>query len=279
MASLINSAPLKPSSDGAVTLADAIDYNAKALGDWRQKLIQEGVDKGLVDPETHWPTQAGLINAAQQYGGALVAGTSAPKPSSIAARIAGYAEKLGYQVDRSGSAQSSSSYLTLSHDALPDSLKVRVADHNLPPSYGPPGDYDVHARLPREESINWAQAVRGLANKVGAEVPGPVKAALSRIESPATPIPSISGTPLASDIDLLRASYPDAFERGTPDIQSLAKHYETQNPNSRSWSMLVSPEGKMEITPRLQSAVDDYLSGKVADDGAAVTAQQKDGGR
>ena len=83
-----------------------------------------------------------------------------------------HARKLGYSVDRDASKLSESKYLTLSHDKLPDqTIRVRVSGHDLPPSYGSPGDYDVDARgSSRAMATDWASTSRALARRVGADV-------------------------------------------------------------------------------------------------------------
>ena len=158
------------------TLADAWDVIGPAIAQNMRDTMT-----AVRDPQT-W------VDAAHQYADALVAGTSGPKPSAIAARIGNYAAKMGYNVNPSGSQISKSAYLDLSHDVLPGgSLKVRVSDHNLPPSYGPPGDFDVHAGMPREESVDWAQAVRGLADRVGEPVPAAAQSQLTKLGLSRTP--------------------------------------------------------------------------------------------
>lgn len=105
-----------------------------------------------------------------------------PSPFDLANKIGSYAGQLGYSVEPQGSALSRSSYLSLSHDALPDTtVKVRVSDHDLPPSYGPPGDYDVHYGAPRQFSTDWINAVADLARRVNQQVPAPIQSQLTRM--------------------------------------------------------------------------------------------------
>jgi hypothetical protein len=89
MASLINGAPppfpvLRP-EDQRLTTADAYTSTKDTIGDWVAAQRADAVAQGLWDPETGMPTQKGLINAAQQYSGALMAGTSAPEGGGIRA--------------------------------------------------------------------------------------------------------------------------------------------------------------------------------------------------
>jgi hypothetical protein len=61
------------------TLADAWQVNARNLAQWLVAQKQSGIEQGLIDPNTGWPTQKALIDAAQQYGGALMGSTEGPK--------------------------------------------------------------------------------------------------------------------------------------------------------------------------------------------------------
>jgi hypothetical protein len=63
----------------APTLADGWQANSKAYGDWVAQQRADGVARGLIDPETGWPTGAALVDAAHQYGSALMGGTAAPE--------------------------------------------------------------------------------------------------------------------------------------------------------------------------------------------------------
>ena len=60
------------------TLADAWQYNAGKIGDWLAQQKANGVAQGTIDPQTGWPTQNALIDAARQYGTALMGSTAAP---------------------------------------------------------------------------------------------------------------------------------------------------------------------------------------------------------
>ncbi len=67
-----------PLTAGAPTLADAWSYNADAAQNWIAQQRAESVRLGLVDPQTGWPTKAGLVNAAQQYANGMLMGSTAP---------------------------------------------------------------------------------------------------------------------------------------------------------------------------------------------------------
>ncbi len=83
MANPLLSTPLvdnsNPLQGNAPTLADAWQFNTDAAQNWIAQQRAESVRLGLVDPQTGWPTKAGLMNAAQQYGNALLMGTTAPE--------------------------------------------------------------------------------------------------------------------------------------------------------------------------------------------------------
>lgn len=106
------------------------------------------------------------------------------KSHDIAARIARHASALGYSVTVDGSQLSESHYVTarLDDDA---SVKVRVSGHDLPPSYGAPGDVDVHAGDIRPESVSWAHAVAHLARLAGRQVPAAAAREIARQDATA----------------------------------------------------------------------------------------------
>jgi GNAT superfamily N-acetyltransferase len=60
------------------TLADGWQANSRAYADWVAQQRADGVARGLIDPQTGWPTQNALIDAAHQFGGAMIGGTEAP---------------------------------------------------------------------------------------------------------------------------------------------------------------------------------------------------------
>ena len=232
-----------------VSLADAWDVNGPAISN-----SLSGAYAAAQDP-TFW------TDAAHQYANAMIAGTSGP--SARAALIAGYAKKLGYNVDAGASAISRSNYLNLSHDSLPDGIKVRVSDHDLPPSYGPPGDYDVHSGDPRAESIDWTQAVRALANRVGMPTPPNVAGQITRSENAATALQNRleSGkidfeanrprTPIDGQIELLSSAFPGraaGMARNAPGANQIraeaAAEYEKMHPGEVDWVQSIAPSGK-----------------------------------
>ena len=62
----------------APSWADAYRYNSQAYSDWVARKRAEGVQLGTIDSQTGWPTKAGYLDAVQQYGNALLLGTTAP---------------------------------------------------------------------------------------------------------------------------------------------------------------------------------------------------------
>jgi hypothetical protein len=80
MASLMNAPiqPLAPEDAASVGPAQAYTSTKDALSSWVDAQRAKAVEQGLWDPDTGFPTLKGMHEAAQQYGGALVAGTSAP---------------------------------------------------------------------------------------------------------------------------------------------------------------------------------------------------------
>lgn len=74
-----------PFAAAAPTPADAYTANAQAYQAWLAQQRASGVASGMIDPQTGWPTRNALIDAARQYGGALIGGTTAPGKASMPA--------------------------------------------------------------------------------------------------------------------------------------------------------------------------------------------------
>lgn len=77
--SLVN--PLAPEwwpGQNALTSADAYQHTMATLQDWIQAQRAQSAAMGYWNDQTGLPTQAGLMDAVKQYGGAMVAGTQAP---------------------------------------------------------------------------------------------------------------------------------------------------------------------------------------------------------
>lgn len=107
--------------------------------------------------------------------------------NDIAERIARYAAQFGYDVERHGSASSSSQYIELafykeyddgSHDY--ETLKIRVSDHDLPPTYGALSGYADYEVGPHDSGTEWDIVVADLAERTGNPLPPAVKAAQTR---------------------------------------------------------------------------------------------------
>lgn len=67
-----------PLTQGSPTWADAASNTAQNVGDYIARQRAQSVAMGLLDPNTGLPTAAGVVNAGQQYGNALLMGTTAP---------------------------------------------------------------------------------------------------------------------------------------------------------------------------------------------------------
>ena len=193
----------------------------------------------------------GQINSSGSLAATFALGMAgATTPATIADRIAGYATKLGYDVLPSASNLSSSRYLSLQHDLLPDTmLKVRVSDHDLPPSYGSPGNYDIR---PSDGSY-WADVVKSLADRVGQTVPSAVQRVLRKPQALQVPtqIPSQiapQNPELARQISLLSDAYPNmaaAIQPNAPNAGAArlaaARMYEAANPGQVDWMRSFDP--------------------------------------
>jgi len=192
------------------TWADAATQTGNAAMDW------------IMGQRALPPQSASEIGG--MYASSLLMGTISP--ATIAGRLAKYADKMGYSVAREGSALSGSQYLNLSHESLDGPLKVRISDHNLPPSYGVPGDIDVHAGTPREESVGWSDAVKHLADRIGVSPPS---AGSLAADARAAKLGSFDG-----QVELLRKAFP-----GQPilrDPNAYASQYEAANPGKVAWT-------------------------------------------
>lgn len=71
--------PLQPLQDNSNPLtaatptpADAYTANMQAYQQWAAQQRADGIAKGLLDPQTGLPTQAGMADAGQQYANALI---------------------------------------------------------------------------------------------------------------------------------------------------------------------------------------------------------------
>jgi hypothetical protein len=67
-----------PFARATPTLADAWQKNTRLLQDWSEAEKQDGIRKGLIDPQTGWPTKRAIIDAVHQYGSALLGSTEGP---------------------------------------------------------------------------------------------------------------------------------------------------------------------------------------------------------
>lgn len=97
-----------------------------------------------------------------------------------AKKLAKMASEMGYSVGHDASNVSRSQYLTLDHPSLDSSLKIRIADHSLPPSYPNSANIEVG---PHGEAVGWANAISALARRIGAPVPGEAASQLAQDEA------------------------------------------------------------------------------------------------
>ena len=73
-----NAPAFTPGAAGAIDPAQAWAANRDALSDYIAAQRQKSRDMGLLDPATGMPTTKGIVSIAQQYAGALAAGTGSP---------------------------------------------------------------------------------------------------------------------------------------------------------------------------------------------------------
>lgn len=157
----------------------------------------------------------------------------ASKPSTyqIGDRIRKHAVGMGWDVTDTARSQSSgSTYLNLSRpsgnldefgDPILDHVKVRISDHDLPPSYKRTigeADFDVGVggkdRL--DEQGGWADAVGWLARRAGVEPPKGVQRYMTPPAPPVAPVtyidPSVAANFADRAVETLR-SRPDLVEK------------------------------------------------------------------
>lgn len=100
--------------------------------------------------------------------------------------VADHAKKLGYDVEKRGSASSGSEYLNLSIGDGDNfqTLKVRISDHELPPTYGLMHGYADYEIGPHDSGAvrGWAGVVDDLAKRAGKPTPSAAKAQLTKQE-------------------------------------------------------------------------------------------------
>lgn len=70
--------PDNPLVRGSPTWANAYSQTTDALGTWLAEQRAKSANMGLWNDQTGMPTGKGLVNAGQQYGNALLMGTTAP---------------------------------------------------------------------------------------------------------------------------------------------------------------------------------------------------------
>jgi hypothetical protein len=121
------------------SLADAVEYTAKTYKEWSDQQEKEGVAAGLIDPKTGWPTQAALIDAAHQYGGALLGSTSVPgsETTQIAGTTPMYRKAIGWLMEKKPEAKSVLDYgagLGEGADAMREVVGNRAVVHTMEPN-------------------------------------------------------------------------------------------------------------------------------------------------
>jgi SAM-dependent methyltransferase len=137
---------VEPDASGAAlgkppTPADAWNYNTTAYQQWVAQQRAAGISQGVLDPQTGWPTQAGLLDAAQQFGSALLGATAAPGSAStqIAGTVPMYRKAIQHLMETMPHATSVLDYgagLGLGADAMRAALPEGVTVHSYEPSPG-----------------------------------------------------------------------------------------------------------------------------------------------
>jgi len=186
------------------------------------------------------------------------------RETSIANRIAELAQDMGYSRQRDSSKLSGSEYLSLAHERLPGTtLKVRVSDHDLPQSYGPPGDYDVYGKgRTSGNGIHWSDAVAHMAGRVKEEVPALAQREITRRaneerEAQQREAQELRHSPAYQE-GRLEAKYPEEWKAAvamsgrerSAARKALSARYEQEHPGHLSWAPYLKPDA----APQSQAA-------------------------
>ena len=176
--------------------------------------------------------------------------------TTISKRIAEMAKEMGYSTAKDASKLSGSQYLGLNHEKMPDkTLKVRVSDHDLPPSYGSPGDYDVYVNeRPSLNGIHWSDAVMHLAKRIGEKPPALAEREFNRRQEverdKAEKELTMQRSNPAYQEGMLQQKYPAEWAsaiamegaKRSDARRSLAARYEKENPGHLVWAPYLRPK-------------------------------------
>lgn len=121
---------------------------------------------------------------------------------AIADHLSRMAEDMGFRVGRESSNLSKSEYLHLEHPNLENGLKIRIADHSLPPSYPNSANIEVG---PHGEATGWANAIDWLARKIGVQTPEPAASQLAADEAENVRMRQLQAERTAAYVDSQRA--------------------------------------------------------------------------
>jgi len=155
--------------------------------------VGPGADiKGMMDDTREGSAavmRGDLLGALGGYGSAAMAIPMMALPGTVAGvkkgvgvvadadNLADALKRMGIRVERKGSGLSDSQYLNVSHGENPD-LRVRIADHQIPPTYershGVP-DFEIgHGYIP-ETGVSgenaWLDVLDGISKRTGVTPP------------------------------------------------------------------------------------------------------------
>lgn len=101
---------MSPNDPNRLTTADAYTSNMSALRNWVAAQRADASARGLWSDQTGLPTQAGLLDAARQYGQGIIAGTSAPGRGSITAYHGSPHDFNAFDMSKIGSGEGTQAY-------------------------------------------------------------------------------------------------------------------------------------------------------------------------
>lgn len=185
------------------------------------------------DPESRtWGNAAlsglGLLPFVPAMGG--VTSAMSNRTRGIADSIARWAEEMGLSVDRLKSKLSGSQYLSVSH-ADPDGniigqRKIRVSDHDLPPSYGEmhgSADYEIGPHSMGAEGGS-TDAVMWMADQFGLPVPKGMSGVVARRKKQLAEMADIKQREVAAATEIATANAAgiETISNSIPSNQGLA---------------------------------------------------------
>jgi hypothetical protein len=160
---------LQPPNPGDVTPAEGWAANAQAAGDFIAQQRAQSAQMGYLDPATGFPTRAGLLNAAGQYGNALLMGSTEARAAPANALLAYHGSPHSFErfsLDKIGTGEGAQAYghglYFAGNEAVAKGYRDRLTDARPIDKYGRPVKPNIIAsdiiNQAREEGYGYAEA-------------------------------------------------------------------------------------------------------------------------